>query len=85
MIFSAISLACSAVAAIILLGLGVDSLSMSVGSLHRVKWVIRNFSTQQATELAEQALSMHQVSSIKALLYLALEDAGLGGLIRAGK
>ena len=72
-------------AAIILLGLGVDSLSMSVGSLHRVKWVIRTFARQQARRLAEQALSMSGVASIKALLNQALEEAGLGGLIRAGK
>ncbi len=73
------------IAAIILLGLGVDSLSMSVGSLHRVKWAIRTFTKQQAELLAGQAVEMHQVSAIKALMRGALDEAGLGGLIRAGK
>ncbi|MCL4316069.1 MAG: phosphoenolpyruvate-protein phosphotransferase PtsP, partial [Gammaproteobacteria bacterium] len=35
-------------AALLLLGMGVDSLSMSVASLPRVKWMIRNFSRGEA-------------------------------------
>ena len=63
-------------AAIILLGLGVDSLSMSNGSLLSIKWVIRSFSQQEAKTLTDTALQMEKASSIRALLHKALEDAG---------
>jgi phosphotransferase system enzyme I (PtsP) len=72
-------------AAILLLGMGFDSLSMSVGSLPRVKWVIRSFRQDTARELVKQALSLENAASIRALLNSALEQAGLGGLVRAGK
>ncbi len=72
-------------AAIVLLGLGVDSLSMSVGSLPRVKWVIRSITQARARELTLQVLQMEKEGAIRALLNNALEEAGLGGLVRAGK
>ncbi|TNF34164.1 MAG: phosphoenolpyruvate-protein phosphotransferase PtsP, partial [Gammaproteobacteria bacterium] len=72
-------------AALVLLGLGVDSLSMSTGSLLSIKWVIRSFSQQTARALTDTVLTMEKASTIKALLHKALEEAGLGGLIRAGK
>ena len=72
-------------AAVVLLGLGVDSLSMSVGSLPRVKWVLRTFSRARARELTEQVLKMEKEVAIRTLLNNALEQAGLGGLVRAGR
>ena len=72
-------------AALVLLGLGIDSLSMSVGSLPRVKWVLRTLTRQRARELAEQVLQMDKEAAIRTLLNNALEEAGLGGLVRAGR
>ncbi|MBI5041641.1 MAG: phosphoenolpyruvate--protein phosphotransferase, partial [Gammaproteobacteria bacterium] len=72
-------------AAIVLLGLGVDSLSMSVGSLLRVKSVLRTFTKTHAHELTQQVLQMEKEGAIRALLNNALEEAGLGGLVRAGR
>ncbi len=71
-------------AVLLLLGMGVDSLSMSVTSLPRVKWVIRSFTQELARTLLEQALEMEDAGAIRALLNAALEHAGLGGLTRAG-
>lgn len=73
------------VAAVVLLGLGVDSLSMSVGSLPRVKWVLRTLTQARARELTQQVLQMEKEGAIRALLNNALEEAGLGGLVRAGR
>jgi phosphotransferase system enzyme I (PtsP) len=73
------------VAALILLGLGVDGLSMSASSLLRVKWMIRSFTRRRAKALAKKVLSMEDAASIRAHLQLVLEKAGLGGLVRAGK
>ncbi len=72
-------------AAILLLGMGIDSLSMTVSSLPRIKWVIRSFSRHRAAQLLEEALAMEDARSIRCHMTTALEQAGLGSLIRAGK
>ncbi|MES9832032.1 MAG: phosphoenolpyruvate--protein phosphotransferase [Candidatus Thiodiazotropha sp. DIVDIV] len=72
-------------AAVLLLGMGVDSLSMNGGSLLRVKWVLRSFSSARARELLQTALRCEQAGEVTNLLGNALEDMGLGGLMRAGR
>ncbi len=72
-------------AAVLLLGMGVDSLSMSAGSLLRVKRVIRSFEQRQAEELLEDALGCEDAAMVHALMQQTLEQMGLGGLIRPGK
>ncbi|HID49170.1 MAG TPA: phosphoenolpyruvate-protein phosphotransferase PtsP, partial [Chromatiales bacterium] len=72
-------------AAILLLGMGIESLSMSVSSLVRVKWVIRNITRDQANEILSEVLIMEDVHTIRRFLHATLEKAGMGGLVRAGK
>ncbi len=72
-------------AALLLLGMSIDSLSTSVGSLSRVKWMIRNFTQQEASDLVAQALQMKDARLIKKMLTNVLEEKGLGGLVRAGR
>jgi len=67
-----------------LLGLGVNSLSMSVSNLPRVKWVIRSFTRAEASELLQQVWALEDPYSIRALYNNVLEQGGLGGLVRAG-
>jgi len=71
-------------AVILLLGMSIDCLSTSVASLPRIKWVIRNFTYQEAKELADKALTMKNAKDIKKMLTISLENKGLGGLVRAG-
>jgi phosphotransferase system, enzyme I, PtsP len=71
--------------AVLLLGMGIDSLSMSVSSLLRVKWVIRSFTHAQARALLEEALRLEDPGAIRLRVEAALEQAGLGGLVRGGK
>jgi phosphotransferase system enzyme I (PtsP) len=71
--------------AVLLLAMGFDSLSMSSASLPRVKWVIRNFNLSRAQQLLQEVLMMHHSKEIRVHLENALEESGLGGLIRAGK
>jgi phosphotransferase system enzyme I (PtsP) len=73
------------VAALLLLGMGVNSLSSSVANLLRVKWVIRNFTVTQAREVLEQVMQLEDAKSIRRYVDQVLEKAGLGGLVRAGK
>jgi phosphotransferase system enzyme I (PtsP) len=71
--------------ALMLVGIGVDNLSMSVGSLLRVKLAIRSFSQTQIEQLCATASAMESAGEIRLLFNEALENAGLGGLVRAGK
>jgi len=71
-------------AALLLLAMGVGSLSMSASSLLRVKWVIRQVSRSRAQQLLENVLKMETVLEIRQYLGDALVEEGLGGLIRAG-
>ncbi|MDT8385514.1 MAG: phosphoenolpyruvate--protein phosphotransferase [Gammaproteobacteria bacterium] len=71
--------------ALALVGMGVNNLSMSAGSLLRVKCTIRAFSRQQASALVGEALAMERFSDIHQLFNNALIQAGLGGLVRSGK
>lgn len=68
-----------------LLGMGIDSLSMSVGSLLRAKKVIMSFSYEELAELLQQALTMSDSTLIREMYAARLDERGLGGLIRAGK
>jgi phosphotransferase system enzyme I (PtsP) len=72
-------------AAVLLLGMGIDSLSMHAANLPRVKWVIRTFSLEQAQALVAEALTFDSATEVRRYLNGALERAGLGGLVRAGK
>ncbi len=72
-------------ASLLLLGMGMDSLSMSVVALPRVKWVIRSFTRAQATALLDEVLRLEDPATIRALLGSELDRAGLGSLIRPGK
>lgn len=70
--------------ALLLLGMGIESLSLSAGDLLRIKWVIRSFSRQQGEELLTRALELEQASVIRAMLLRALAEAGLGALVHPG-
>jgi phosphotransferase system enzyme I (PtsP) len=71
--------------AVLLLGMGIDSLSMNAGSLQRVKWVIRSISSSRARQLLLAALRCERAAEVRTLLGQELEDMGLGGLMRAGR
>jgi phosphotransferase system enzyme I (PtsP) len=71
--------------AILLLGMGSDTLSMVPPSLSRIKWVIRSFSHDYASKLLSEVLSMEDAREVRALLNKALQQVGLGALIRNGK
>ncbi|MFA5627062.1 MAG: phosphoenolpyruvate--protein phosphotransferase [Thiohalomonadaceae bacterium] len=72
-------------AAILLLGMGMDSLSMSSSSLPRVKWAIRSIARKQAQALLGEVLEMEEPGQVRARLHQALIEAGVGSLLVAGK
>lgn len=65
-----------------LVGVGVDSLSMNVSSLGRVKWVIRNINHSDAQSAVKDLLKLEDSRSVRRYLESVLGDAGLGGALR---
>ena len=78
-------LAGNPIATVLLMGLGVDSLSMSAGSLMKVKWVVRSFGVSRARQLVHAALRMEDAQQVRRFMEGALDDMGLGGLFRPGR
>ena len=72
-------------AVILLLAMGFDTLSMNSSSLPRIKWVIRNTSIASARKILSDVMELEHPAEIRMHLQKALEDQGLGNLIRAGK
>jgi phosphotransferase system enzyme I (PtsP) len=72
-------------AVILLLGLGIDSLSVSVAGLPRVKWVINSFTRARAREILGQVMTLEDATGIRERLDAALVEVGLGGLVRPGR
>ena len=68
--------------ALLLIGLGVDSLSMTPANLPRVKWTLRSFTMQQARGLADKALKIDNEADTHRLLNRALTVTGLNALVR---
>jgi phosphotransferase system enzyme I (PtsP) len=71
--------------ALLLLGLGVDALSMTPGSIGRVKQVIRTFSADQAGDLWGDALKEDSADRVRERLEQALEEKGIGSLVGPGR
>ena len=69
----------------VLLGVGIDSLSMSVGSLLKAKKVIKSFSMAEMKAMFDIAVNMSDSTDVRQMYTERLDERGLGGLIRAGK
>ena len=71
-------------AALLLVGMGLDSLSMSVSSLLRVKWVLRHFTRNKTRQLLDHVLQLEDAEMIREHMNHVLELAGMGVLLGAG-
>ena len=67
--------------AILLLGMGLETFSMSASAVLRVKWVIRSFSWQRAKRVLHRALRMESAEAVRTMLDDELRRAGLGELV----
>ncbi len=68
-----------------ILGMGIDSLSMSVGSLLRAKKVIKTVTMSEMATLFNEVIKMPDAEDIREFYTDYLNEKGLGGLIHAGK
>lgn len=78
-------LAADPLAAVLLMAMGFDSLSMNARSLPRIKWVVRHVSLVQAKLLLSEVLLMDDAREVHEHMETALDTWGLGGMIRAGR
>ena len=69
--------------AILLLGMGLGTFSMSASAVLRIKWVIRSFSSQRAKRVLYRALRMESAETVRTMLDEELRRAGLGELVLA--
>lgn len=67
--------------AVLLMGMGVDTLSMASPRLPRVKRAIRTFTRSQARELLNEALGTRDAAEVHRMLSNAFEKIGLGWLL----
>jgi phosphotransferase system enzyme I (PtsP) len=67
--------------ALLLLGLGCNSLSVNAAALPRVKWAISRVDFPRMKSLAKAALMLERPESIRQLLAKALIDVGLDRLL----
>ncbi|GAB3376848.1 phosphoenolpyruvate--protein phosphotransferase [Azotobacter armeniacus] len=68
-------------AAVLLLAMGFDSLSMNATNLPKVKWLLRQITLGKARELLAQLMTMDNAQVIHSTLQLALRNLGLGRVI----
>ena len=69
--------------AILLLGMGLETFSMSASAVLRIKWMIRSFSSQRAKEVLYRALRMECADAVRTMLDDEMSGAGLGELVLA--
>ncbi|MDT8397297.1 MAG: phosphoenolpyruvate--protein phosphotransferase [Pseudomonadales bacterium] len=72
-------------AAVLLMAMGFDILSMNATTLLKVKAVIRNVTLPQAQELLAKVLLMEDSESIKACVDFELYNAGIDRLLRSAR
>ena len=71
--------------ALLLMAMGVDSLSMNLGSLLKIKWLIRSVRYDEAQALLAEVVDLDRAALIRDRTNAFLEQHGLGGLLRVGK
>ena len=72
-------------AALLLIGMGIDSLSMSLGNLLKVKWMIRSVPLSVAQALVADVLGLESAQQIRAAAEEVMIAHGLAGLVRPGQ
>lgn len=78
-------LASDPVAVVLLLAMSFDQLSVAAIALPKIKWVIRSLCMEKIREVLEEVVVMEDAIEVRSHVEQIMEDAGLGGLLRAGQ
>ena len=68
-------------AAVLLMAMGCDVLSMNATNLPRVKWLLRQITLSDAKALLDEVIELDNPHLIQATLHLALRNMGLGKVL----
>ena len=71
--------------ALLLLAMGIDTLSMNLGSLPKIKWLIRTVPYAEARALLGEVARFDNAAAIRARANQFIEQHGLGSLLRIKK
>ena len=77
-------MAADPLAALILVGMGYNELSVNMSCLARVKRAISRFELAEMQQLVDTLLSFETEAKVKDHMLKIMEQRGLGGLVRAG-
>ncbi|MFJ4372463.1 phosphoenolpyruvate--protein phosphotransferase [Pseudomonas japonica] len=72
-------------AAVLLMAMGFDSLSMNATNLPKVKWMLRQISLGKSKEMLAQVMEIDNPQVIHSTLQLALKNLGLSRMINPGQ
>ena len=72
-------------AAILLMAMGYDVLSMNAASLLKVKSVLRSITLAVAEELLENVMQLDDAQMVRSAVDLALYNAGVDRLLRSSR
>ncbi len=72
-------------AAMLLVAMGFDVLSMNASNLLKVKSVIRSITMESAKDLLDQVMAMEDAQTIRSAVDLALYNAGVDRLLRSSR
>ncbi len=70
--------------ALLLMAMGYRTLSMNSYNIDRIRWIIRHIAAADVDVLLQQALAARSPKEVRQQVILTLENAGLGGFVRAG-
>lgn len=71
--------------ALVLMAMGVDSLSMNLGSVLKIKWLIRSIRYEAAQDFLAEVMTLDHAAIIRERANVFLDQHGLSGLLRVGK
>lgn len=71
--------------ALLLLAMGADSLSMNLGSVLKIKWMIRSIGYRAAQDLLAEVATFDDAAAIRERANIFLEEHGLSSLLRLVK
>jgi phosphotransferase system enzyme I (PtsP) len=72
-------------AALLLMAMGFDVLSMNASTLLKVKSVVRSVSMEAAKDLLEQVSELDDAQTIRSAIDMALYNAGVDRLLRTSR
>lgn len=71
--------------ALVLMAMGADSLSMNLGSVLKIKWLIRSIRYEAAQDFLAEVMVLDHAAVIRERANAFLDQHGLSGLLRVGK